>query len=49
MDFPYESTERYTVEHIVDMGVELNRVTNTQGMVVAILNNEEFANQFKLA
>lgn len=49
MDFPYESTERYRVEKYTDMGSELNRIINSQGMVVAILNNEEFANQFQLA
>lgn len=42
----YQSTEKYTVEKFVDMGVNLNRVINSQGMIVAVLNDEQFEEQY---
>lgn len=47
MDIVYQSTQRYTVEKFTDMGSELYRVTDSTGMVAAILMEPEFLEQFE--
>lgn len=44
----YASTERYTVSQFEDMGVLWNQITNSQGMSVAVLSDEDFAKQYEL-
>lgn len=44
----YQSTQRYSVEIIVEMGVELYKVTDSTGMVVAILLESDFNTQFEV-
>lgn len=43
----YQSTQTYTVRKVDVMGVELNEVTNSIGMIVGLMSDEDFARQFK--
>ena len=47
MPIIYESTDRYTSEKYMDMGVEMNRVRDQHDMIRAQLNNEQFAQAFR--
>jgi hypothetical protein len=45
-DTKYQSTELYTAETFTDMGVDFVKVSNSEGMVTAILPPEIFSERF---